>query len=89
MLTELFDLVFIDADKENYGLYYDLVFDKVKRGGFILVDNVLWSGKVVQEKVDKDTKAIKDFNDKVQADPQVENMLLPLRDGIMMVRKIA
>ncbi|UXE67554.1 MAG: class I SAM-dependent methyltransferase [Chryseotalea sp. WA131a] len=89
MLTELFDLVFIDADKENYGLYYDLVFDKVKRGGFILVDNVLWSGKVVQEKVDKDTKAIKHFNDKVQADPQVENMLLPLRDGIMMVRKIA
>ncbi|MFM7431608.1 MAG: O-methyltransferase [Flammeovirgaceae bacterium] len=88
-LTELFDLIFIDADKENYSLYYDLVFDKVKRGGFILVDNVLWSGKVVQEKVDKDTKAIKDFNDKVQSDPRVENMLLPVRDGIIMVRKIA
>lgn len=88
MLTELFDLVFIDADKENYAMYYDLVFDKVKRGGFMLADNVLWSGKVVQERIDKDTKAIKDFNDKVQADARVENMLLPLRDGVMMVRKI-
>jgi caffeoyl-CoA O-methyltransferase len=89
MLTEWFDLVFIDADKENYGVYYDLVFDKVKRGGFVLADNVLWSGKVVQDKIDKDTKAIKDFNDKIQADSRVENMLLPLRDGIMMVRKKA
>lgn len=88
MLTELFDLVFIDADKENYGLYYDLVFEKVKKGGFILADNVLWSGKVVQEKIDKDTKAIKEFNDKVQTDTRVENMLLPLRDGMMLVRKI-
>jgi caffeoyl-CoA O-methyltransferase len=83
-----FDLVFIDADKENYGLYYDLVFDKVPVGGFILADNVLWSGKVVQAKVDKDTKAIKEFNQKVNQDTRVKTMLLPLRDGIMIVQKI-
>ncbi|MFM9840253.1 MAG: O-methyltransferase [Cyclobacteriaceae bacterium] len=83
-----FDLVFIDADKENYGLYYDLVFDKVPVGGFILADNVLWSGKVVQTKIDKDTKAIKEFNQKVNQDVRVKTMLLPLRDGIMIVQKI-
>jgi caffeoyl-CoA O-methyltransferase len=83
-----FDLVFIDADKENYGLYYDLVFDKLLVGGFILADNVLWSGKVVQAKVDKDTKSIKDFNEKVSRDKRVKTMLLPLRDGIMLVQKI-
>ncbi len=83
-----FDLVFIDADKENYGLYYDLVFDKVPVGGFILADNVLWSGKVVQTKIDKDTKAIKEFNQKVNQDARVKTMLLPLRDGIMIVQKI-
>jgi caffeoyl-CoA O-methyltransferase len=88
MLNVSFDLVFIDADKENYGLYYDLIFDKVPVGGFILADNVLWSGKVIQAKEDKDTKAIKDFNNKIQADSRVKNILLPLRDGIMMVEKI-
>jgi caffeoyl-CoA O-methyltransferase len=87
-LNVSFDLVFIDADKENYGRYYDLVFDKVPVGGFILADNVLWSGKVVQTKEDKDTKAIKDFNKKVQTDERVKNILLPLRDGIMMIEKI-
>jgi caffeoyl-CoA O-methyltransferase len=87
-LSNSFDLVFIDADKENYTLYYDLVFNKVPIGGFILADNVLWSGKVIQAKEDKDTKAIKDFNQKVYNDPRVKTMLLPLRDGIMMIQKI-
>ncbi len=83
-----FDLVFIDADKQNYSLYYDLIFDKVPVGGFILADNVLWSGKVVQTKIDKDTKAIKEFNQKVNQDERDKTMLLPLRDGIMIVQKI-
>lgn len=84
-----FDLVFIDADKENYLRYYDLVINRVPLGGYILVDNVLWSGKVLEEKPDKDTRAIKDFNDKIQSDARVENVLLPVRDGIMMIRKVA
>jgi predicted O-methyltransferase YrrM len=82
-----FDLVFIDADKVNYANYYDLVIDKVRSGGFILADNVLWSGKVIGEKPDKDTKAILDFNAKVTADPRVENVMLTVRDGLMLVRK--
>jgi caffeoyl-CoA O-methyltransferase len=88
-LRESFDIVFIDADKENYGLYYDLIFDKVNVGGYIIADNVLWSGKVVEEKVkyDKDTKAILDFNTKVQTDPRVENVLFPIRDGLLIARK--
>lgn len=84
-----FDLVFIDADKENYNNYYDLVFDKVTLGGFLLADNVLWSGKVLDPKPDKDTRAIKAFNKKVQDDPRVENVLLPIRDGIMLMRKMS
>lgn len=88
-LNSSFDLVFIDADKENYAKYYELVFDKVPVGGYILADNVLWSGKVVQEKIDKDTRAIKSFNEKIQSDSRVENMLLPLRDGISLVRKVS
>ena len=83
-----YDLVFIDADKENYSLYYDMVFDKVRDGGFILADNVLWSGKVVQTKHDKDTKAIDEFNRKVNDDSRVKAMLLPLRDGLMLIQKI-
>lgn len=81
------DLVFIDADKENYLNYYNLVFDKVCSGGLILADNVLWSGKITQTKTDKDTRALQQFNDAVVADTRVECMLLPLRDGIMMARK--
>jgi len=87
ILTETFDLVFIDADKENYSLYYDLVIDKLPSGGVILADNVLWSGKVVQPNPDKDTQAILEFNRKVQSDSRVEDLLLPLRDGVMMIRK--
>ena len=87
-LSERFDLVFIDADKENYARYYDLVIDRVNLNGLILADNVLWSGKVLQEKPDKDTRSIMDFNAKVQADARVENVLLPVRDGIMLMRKV-
>lgn len=85
-LNEKLDLVFIDADKENYSLYFDLVIDKVSSGGLILADNVLWSGKVVQPKPDKDTRAIIEFNAKIQNDSRVENLLMPLRDGVMMMR---
>lgn len=90
-LSGPFDLVFIDADKFNNANYFDLIIDKVRPGGIILTDNVLWSGKVLVaegQKIDKDTKAILDFNDKIQNDPRVENVLLPIRDGIMMARKI-
>ena len=87
-LKDNFDLVFIDADKENYARYFDLVIDRVNLNGVILADNVLWSGKVLQEKLDKDTRAITDFNAKIQADDRVENVLLPIRDGIMLMRKV-
>lgn len=86
-LDTIFDLVFIDADKENYSKYYDLIFDKVRAGGLILADNVLWSGKVTKPKPDKDTRALLEFNQKIMNDPRVENLLMPLRDGIMMIRK--
>lgn len=88
-LEDEFDLVFIDADKENYINYYDMIIDKVKPGGFILADNVLWSGKVLQnsEKTDKDTEIIKKYNQKIAADNRVECVLLPIRDGIMIARK--
>lgn len=88
-LNEAFDLVFIDADKDNYLTYYELVFDKVKKGGYILADNVLWSGKVTGEfeQVDFDTQQIMKFNTRVQTDDRVENILLPIRDGLMLIRK--
>lgn len=88
-LDQQFDLVFIDADKENYARYFDLVLDKVTIGGYILADNVLWGGKVLDEKKDKDTQAIVSFNEKIQNDSRVENVLLPVRDGIMMMRKVS
>ena len=88
-LNEIFDLVFIDADKSNYINYFDLVFDKVRPGGFILADNVLWSGKVLNKNPDNDTKSIIAFNQKIQHDPRVENVLLPIRDGIMIIRKLS
>ena len=89
-LNETFDLVFIDADKENYSTYYDLVFDKLRQGGIIVADNVLWSGKVLDDKElakDVETKALNDFNKKVHADDRVENVLMPIRDGLMVIRK--
>jgi predicted O-methyltransferase YrrM len=88
-IKDTFDLVFIDADKTNYSRYFDLVIDRVNKNGLILADNVLWSGKVLDKKPDKDTKAIVDFNEKVHRDNRVENILLPVRDGIMVMRKIS
>ena len=89
-LDEMFDLVFIDADKINYGLYYDQVFDKVRPGGFILADNVLYDGEVVLpvEQQSKNAKAIHAFNEKLRNDTRIERVLLPIRDGIMIARKI-
>jgi len=89
-LDQTFDLVFIDADKSNYSLYYDLVFEAVRPGGWIIADNVLWSGKVLEEDegLDEDTIAIKQFNKKVNADDRVENMILPFRDGLLLIRKM-
>jgi predicted O-methyltransferase YrrM len=89
-IADRFDIVFIDADKKNYSLYYDLVFDKVNSGGYIIADNVLWSGKVLEPEKNKDhdTLMIDAFNKKVHNDPRVEHMLLPLRDGLMIARKL-
>jgi len=89
-LNDQFQLVFIDADKENYQNYYNLILHKVSSGGFVIADNVLWSGKVLGEhpkKMDKDTQALIDFNDFVQKDERVENVLFPVRDGLMVIRK--
>lgn len=86
-LPETFDLVFIDADKPNYSNYYNLVFNKVRPGGFIIADNVLWSGKVLDDEKDENTQALHDFNLMVQADDRVSNVLLPIRDGLMVVCK--
>lgn len=84
-----FDIVFIDADKINYSKYYDLVIGKIQPGGFIIADNVLWSGKILEaaDKMDVDTKALHSFNEKVQLDSRVENVLLPVRDGLLFIRK--
>ena len=89
-LTENFDLVFIDADKQNYKNYLDLVLNKLNSGGYILTDNVLWSGKVTmpKEQMDVDTRMINEFNDYVQNHPQLESILLPVRDGLYISRKI-
>jgi caffeoyl-CoA O-methyltransferase len=82
-----YDLVFIDADKPNYCNYYNLVFDKVRPGGFIIADNVLWSGRVLDEEMDENTKALHEFSQMVLADDRVANVLLPIRDGLMVVCK--
>ncbi|HRF37912.1 MAG TPA: methyltransferase, partial [Saprospiraceae bacterium] len=74
--------------KLDYADYYDMVFDKVSPGGYILADNVLWSGKVISENRDADTEALHRFNQKIQADTRVENIILPIRDGILMARKL-
>lgn len=89
-LTDTFDIVFIDADKINYSSYFNLCLDKTRTGGFLIADNVLWSGKVVQQlkKIDKDTQALLDFNRMVHEDPRVSNMLLPIRDGLMILQKL-
>lgn len=88
-LKGVFDLVFIDADKMNYENYYDLVIDKVRTGGLILSDNVLWSGKVIDSNAnDKTTIALRKFNKKLHEDPRTQKVLLPIRDGLFVSRKI-
>ncbi len=86
-LEPIFDLVFIDASKTDYQEFFDLSLDKTVKGGFILVDNVLWSGKVCNEPMDADTRSIDHFNKMVLEDERVENMILPIRDGLMLCRK--
>ena len=88
-LSDTFDLVFIDADKRSNAPYFDLIIDKLRPGGVVLTDNVLWSGKVISavKPADQDTVAVRAFNQKIQNDPRVDNVLLPIRDGIMMIRK--
>jgi predicted O-methyltransferase YrrM len=85
-LPETFDIVFIDADKPNYSNYYDLCFNKVRRGGFIIADNVLWSGKVLAPD-DENSEALHEFNQMVQADERVSNILFAVRDGLMVLCK--
>ncbi len=87
-LNETFDLVFIDADKKNNATYYDMIIDKVRSGGLILVDNVLWNGKVLNEGVsDQKTSFISKFNEMVSSDQRVEKLILPVRDGLFLIRK--
>ena len=87
--SRLYDIVYIDANKREYCEYYDLVFDMIRSGGLILADNVLWDGKVCQDPLpqDKQTVGIARFNDMVSADPRVESVILPLRDGLNVIRK--
>ena len=85
----MYDIVYIDANKREYCEYYDLVFDMIRPGGLILADNVIWDGKVCQDPLpqDKQTLSIVRFNDMVSADPRVESVILPLRDGLNIIRK--
>jgi len=82
-----FDLVFIDADKRNNLTYFELVFDKVRPGGLIIIDNVLWKGKVYGSEKDADTENIRKLNDHITVNPQVEKLILPVRDGLLIIRK--
>ncbi len=88
-LNETFDLVFIDADKRSYSKYFDIVFDYVRQGGLIVADDVLWSGKVLEDKshYDSQTQGILDFNEKIVADDRVEKVMLPVRHGLYLIRK--
>lgn len=88
-LTDTFDLVFLDAGKLDYQRHYEMVLPKIRPGGFLLADNVLWDGKVAGgDTKDETARALRDFNDFVQADVRVENMVLPLRDGLLLIRKV-
>ncbi|OQX97486.1 MAG: methyltransferase [Bacteroidetes bacterium 4572_128] len=88
-LNEIFDLIFIDAEKTEYLNYYKLIFDKLRKGGFIIADNVLWNGKVINKinNKDKKTQAIAEFNNFVHNDKRVMNLILPFRDGLMILQK--
>ncbi len=82
-----FDLVFIDADKQNYPNYYDAVIDRMAPGGLIIADNVLWSGKVLNREHDEKTAALVAYAEKVRTDPRVEKVMVPLRDGLLLARR--
>jgi len=84
---EIFDIVFIDADKKNNFTYFELVFDKVRSGGLIIIDNVLWKGKVYGPENDADTQNIRKLNEQIAADTRVEKLILPVRDGLLIIRK--
>lgn len=88
-LNNTYDIVYIDADKRKYSTFYDLVFDKVRHGGYILADNVMWSGKPDMPSVphDRQTEAIIGFNTKTASDPRVERLTIPIRDGLALIRK--
>lgn len=86
-LSGHFDLIFLDAGKQQYQAYYELLIDRMPPGGLLLADNVLWSGKVLQKKKDTDTATLHAFNEMVQADERVDKVLLPLRDGLYLIRK--
>jgi len=86
-LTGPYDLVFLDADKENYPHYFDLIIDKLEMGGVILSDNVLWSGKVLEKATDEATSALQEYNHKINTDVRVETVVLPIRDGLTITRK--
>jgi len=88
-LDDKFQLAFIDADKENYSKYFELIFDKMEVGGYIIADNVLWSGKVIEKDKDKETISLDQYNKKVLSDKRVETILLPFRDGLNINRKIS
>jgi caffeoyl-CoA O-methyltransferase len=87
-LHDSFDLAFIDADKKNNFNYYQLILDKMPSGGIILIDNVLWKGKVLEETNDKQTEIILELNEKIAADKRVEKVILPIRDGLFLIRKV-
>ena len=82
-----YDLVFLDADKENYPHYFDLIIDKLETGGILLSDNVLWSGKVLEKATDEATSALQEYNHKINTDARVESVVLPIRDGLTITRK--
>jgi caffeoyl-CoA O-methyltransferase len=82
-----FDLVFIDADKKNNFLYFQIIIDKVRSGGLIIIDNVLWKGKVFGSEKDADTENIRKLNDQIAVDTRVEKLILPVRDGLLLIRK--
>ena len=86
-LTGPYDLVFLDADKENYPHYFDLIIDKLETGGVILSDNVLWSGKVLEKAADEATSALQEYNHKINTDARVETIILPIRAGLTITRK--
>lgn len=88
-IDRTFDVVFIDANKRIYSEYYDMIFDKVRKGGLIIADNTLWDGKVVQDPLPRDAQSvgILKFNDKIASDPRVEKVILPIRDGMTLIRK--